>query len=761
MKVLLCMLAFSFSAFAVSSGSVATWQSFGGPAGESPRLTLLESDSHHMLVEITVPGFSLYDFPAGGSTWDKAELPGYYSQGDAGLPDLPSVTELFALPYGTEAVVTVESVTSTTYSNMDVLPRQTPEIDMDHAPFPFIMNDEFYGGTSTYPAVWATTDQEGGWAGLNVARLVVNPLRYNPATATLEAASSITLRVDFTGFPTDLSLPVVSSMVPAMERSVLNWDVFEAAADPMDGSRDDGVEYIFVCTEDNVDWVSELFETHHYLGLHTRIETLTAPATAVQIKNAIQADYVAGVTRFACVVGTYNEMPSYDYGTCVGDYYFSLMDAGNYPDLAVGRLTGDSVKIVHQVEKIIDGYMDYDFSRSNTPGIIPSETVLAAHEEDYPGKYTLCCNQVALYPYSLCDVTFTKIFPPEGGTRQDVVDAIEDGIGTVGYRGHGSRSAWQWSPGWLSSTIYALTNTYMPPVFNIACENGSYETPTTCISEAWQWADCGASGNLGATTASYTVPNHDYMKRIYRAMFDEGNFRVCEAIMVATDYVLTYHGALGLSNAKMYIWFGDPAMEVWSFDTAGQPGELEISHPLNILPGSQDITVTVTDGGSPVEGVNVTFTDGVDNYGSGMTFYEETTTNSSGEATVNVTVPASGNVYMGAFLHNYRYDIKWVLIGSGVGDTPEPGPSLHFNGILPNPVSTEASIGFAVPSGGAVRINVYDVSGRIVETVFDGQLDAGTHSVEWNPGNGLSSGVYFVRLDAGQGSVTARAMVIR
>lgn len=765
MMEMICMR-FLFSAFIVTAfafatgpGSVSSWQSFGGSAGEIPEVTVLESDSYHMVVEVNLPGFNLYDSPAGGRIWNSVELPDCYSQGPVGLPDLPSVTEMFALPFGTEAVVTVGGVTSTVYANMEILPRQTPEMDSES--FQFVISEDFYLNGESYPSSWANIDNEGSWSGLNVARLVLNPFSYNPSTGNLEVVNSITLRIDFEGTASHMAGPVNPSMVPAMERYVLNWDVFEITANPIDVSRDDGVEYIFVCTEDNVEWVSELFETHHYLGLHTVVETLAAPATCTQIKSAISSNYHSGVTRFACIVGTHDEMPSYSYAGVEGDYYYALMDAGNYPDISVGRITGDSAQIVHQVEKIIDGYADYDFSVLRTPGIIPSETVLAAHQEDYPGKYTLCCNQVAGYSYSLCNITFTKVFPDEGGTRNDVIDAINGGVGTVGYRGHGSFYSWQWSPGWVPSIVYALTNSYMPPVFNIACNNGMYQYGTTCLSEAWQWAENGASGNLGATRSSYTEPNHDYMKQIYIALYDTGTYRVCEAIMEATTYTIIQHGGLALTNARCYMWFGDPAMDIWTFDSAGQPGELNISQPAIILPGNQDITITVTDNGSPVEGVNVTLTDGVDNYGGGMTFYEEGTTNSSGEVTINVTVPSSGTVYTGAYLHNYRYDIKWVTIGTGIEGSSGNSTVLHLGNPSPNPVTAATSLAFGVPAGGSVRISVYDVAGRMVETVFDEQVEGGTHSVEWNPGRSVSNGVYFVKLDTEDGSVSRQVMVIR
>ena len=652
------------------------------------------------------------------------------------------------------------------YYDIEILPRQTPEIDMAHEPFAFRINEEFYSGSEIFPTSFASVDNEGVWSGLNVARLVINPFRFNPEAGELEVVQSITIRIDFEGFPGELANPVNPSMIPMMKESVINWDTFENAATPLDGERDSGVEYVFVCTEDNVDWVSDLFETHHYLGLRVRVETLTSPSNPVLIKAAITDNYDSGVTRFACIVGTHPELPSYQYsgpfGDFFGDFYYAcLTGSDSYPEIGVGRLTGDSAQIAIQVTKIINGYMNYDFIDSRTTDIIPSETILAAHSQNYPGDYTQCCNQIAAYFYNLCNMTFTKVYPPEGGTAADVSDAINNEIGTVGYRGHGGVTYWSWSPGWDASHIDALTNTFMPPVFNIACWCGHYETSATSLSEAWQWAEHGASGNLGATDPSYTYANHDYMKQIYIALYDTGIFRIGEAINASAVYIINEHGSYGIHNAECYIWFGDPAMDTWTFDTAGEPGALEISAPSNILPGNQDITITVTDGVSPIEGANVTITDGVDNYGPGMTCYEEGTTNSSGQITLNITAPASGMIHIGAFLHDYNYDIIWILIGTGIEDTEGPTPIFTFDHPSPNPINVSASIGFSIPSAGRVELTVYDVSGRMVETILNGSLDSGNHSIQWTPGSQIANGVYFISLTTEGGTLTRQAMVIR
>jgi hypothetical protein len=760
MKITCFILLLSVAAsFASGVGDASSWQSFGGSTGEVSEVTVLESDQNHMVLGISIPGFWLYDSPAGSRIWNSVELPNFYSQGRVGLPDLPSVTKMFALPFGTEAVITVEDVNSTVYENMEILPRQTPEIDMDHDPFPFVISEEFYLSDGSYPSSWVNLDNEGIWSGLNVARIVVNPFSYNPSTGNLEAASSITLRVDFEGTASHLADPVNPSMVPAMEQNVINWDVFKYEADPIDGSRDAGVEYVFVCTAASADWVSELVETHHYLGLHSRVETLVAPATTDAIKTAITDNYDSGVTRFACIVGTNDELPSYVWSGKTGDYWYACcVGTDNYPEIAVGRLTGDSAQIVHQVDKIIGGYMDYGFDERYTPDVTPSEAVLAAYNRS---DYIACCNEIASYAYSFCDITFTKVYPPNPYNAAVVSDAINNSIGTVTYRGHGDVTVWTWSPGWSATNINALTNTFMPFVFNIACYCGSYTGSGTCLAEAWQWATCGASCNLAATDPSFTDTNHTYIKEIYKAIYDTGIFRVGEGINVSTVIIINQFGTYGIANARMYIWFGDPAMDTWTFDTVSEPGILQISPPASIPPGNSDVIVSVTDDGSPVEGVNVTLTDGVDNYGDGMTFYEEGTTNSSGEVSINITAPSTGIVHIGAFLHDYRYDISEVVIGTGIAGSEGTSSVLSLESPYPNPVMENASLGFSVPAAGRVKLAVYDVSGRMVETILDGTVESGNHSMTWAPGAEIASGVYFIRLSTESGTLTRQAMIIR
>jgi len=761
MKFFFLLLTVTAMCFAAGVDNTAVWHSLGGSHGSNPDITVVESGLTHLILEIEIAGFHSSEYSAGGSIWNKIGLPECYYQGELGSPGLPAIPVMFALPFETNASVTVVDIQTLSCGNFTVLPAQTAEIDMIHAPYAFRINDDIYQSSETYPAETAYVDNEANWAGLNVARLVVNPFTWNPVSGHLDAASSITVRIDFEGSPGIIAAPVNPGMIKAMENSIVNWGVFETYTQPTDGSRN-GVEYVFICNDDNVAAVENLIRTHHITGLQCTVEILPNPATTSAIKTAITDNYDTGVTRFAMIVGTHSEMPSYSWGGQLGDYWYACLLGGDLmPEIAVGRLTGTSAQIEHQVDKIISGYMEYNFDDGNETGIIPSETVLAAHSEQYPGKYTQCCNEIAAYPYSLCDITFTKVYPPEGGTAAMVSNAINNGVGTVGYRGHGDVTYWSWSPGWNASNINALTNTFMPPVFNICCYSGAYTSGSDCLAESWQFATNGASGNLAAIDPSYTDANHDYMKQMYIATYDSGVFRMGESIMLATVYIVNHHASFGEANAKMYVWFGDAAQDIWTFDTADEPLSLDISAPGQINPGTQDVTVTVTADGAPVENVLVTLTNGCDIYTDEMTFYEQGTTDSNGEATINITVIEDDIVYAGTYLHDYHYDMDSILVMTGIENAGSLVADFEVGVITPNPVSATASLSYTLSAGGMVDIAVYDIAGHRVQTILSDEIIAGEHTLVWNPDESISSGVYFIRFTNEANIVSRRALVIR
>ena len=103
---------------------------------------------------------------------------------------------------------------------------------------------------------------------------------------------------------------------------------------------------------------------------------------------------------------------------------------------------------------------------------------------------------------------------------------------------------------------------------------------------------------------------------------------------------------------------------------------------------------------------------------------------------------------------------------TGVMPSAEP----RGNGIpqlqsRPNPFARGTSITFALTLPGPVRVAIYDLAGRSIRMLADGQYEAGTHELRWDgtdtSGRRVRDGVYFCRLDAADQHQSRRLMLLR
>jgi hypothetical protein len=78
----------------------------------------------------------------------------------------------------------------------------------------------------------------------------------------------------------------------------------------------------------------------------------------------------------------------------------------------------------------------------------------------------------------------------------------------------------------------------------------------------------------------------------------------------------------------------------------------------------------------------------------------------------------------------------------------------------PNPFNASTTIRFVLPEPQVVKLKVFDLLGRQVQTLIDEYKRAGVHTVIFDA-SGLSSGVYFCRLQAGEMVETRRMVLLK
>jgi flagellar hook assembly protein FlgD len=82
----------------------------------------------------------------------------------------------------------------------------------------------------------------------------------------------------------------------------------------------------------------------------------------------------------------------------------------------------------------------------------------------------------------------------------------------------------------------------------------------------------------------------------------------------------------------------------------------------------------------------------------------------------------------------------------------------------PNPFQGTTSVRFGLAHAARVRLELFDLAGRRVRTLIDGDLEAGAHATTWDGrddhGASVRAGVYFVRFVAPGKSLHARVVAL-
>lgn len=131
------------------------------------------------------------------------------------------------------------------------------------------------------------------------------------------------------------------------------------------------------------------------------------------------------------------------------------------------------------------------------------------------------------------------------------------------------------------------------------------------------------------------------------------------------------------------------------------------------------------------------------------------------------TVFPSGEIVI---FHGVNYEYSMQVYPAPYGSS-EAQPSNHvvagnLLSIRPNPFNPQTMVSFNLPVAAPVNIRIYDLTGRLVKTLASGEfMSAGLQSWTWlgrdSQGREVSSGVYLVRLEAGQYRATGRMVLVR
>ena len=110
-------------------------------------------------------------------------------------------------------------------------------------------------------------------------------------------------------------------------------------------------------------------------------------------------------------------------------------------------------------------------------------------------------------------------------------------------------------------------------------------------------------------------------------------------------------------------------------------------------------------------------------------------------------------------------DSPLVSGGITVYNMPAVPDNYTLNQNYPNPFNPSTVIEFSVPQDQDITINIYDIQGRLINTLFDGMIESGYHNVLWNGtdhyGQTVSAGLYLYTLQGEDIGLTRKMVFMK
>jgi hypothetical protein len=549
------------------------------------------------------------------------------------------VARSIVVPDDAEMAVRVVSSHYVEFEGMKVAPSKgvmMRNVDPSTVPYSF---GSVYETDGWYPADLAYTRAPYIMRDVRGVVVVVNPIRYNPATRTLRVYDSITLEVSKVGPAKANALihrpaALNTEFRKIYERHFLNYDAISGSRYPV---VEEAGNMLVICYDDAgflaamqpfVDWKNQM-------GVPCEMVTVTdAGGTAAGIGSYIEQYYNNNGLAYVLLVGDADEVPFFTAAGGASDPTYSLITPDEYPDLFVGRFSASSVA---HVQTQVLRTMEYEMSpQAGADWYHKGMGVASNQGPGDDGEYDNV--HIDNIRADLLGFTYTEVdqIYDYTGTAADVSNGLNDGRSVINYTGHGSTISWG-STGFSNTHVNALVNDNMLPfIISVACVNGQF-TYSSCFAETWLRATNGSepTGAIAMYASSINQswnPPMDAQDEVADLLVGTSSYGIKRTFgglcYNGSSHMIDVYGNDGEDMFLTWHVFGDPSVRVMT-DT---PVALGVTHDANVDAFASTFDVTVPG----VQGALAAL------YHDG-TLYGSALTGPSGVATIDILSPLPEN----------------------------------------------------------------------------------------------------------------------
>jgi hypothetical protein len=542
--------------------------------------------------------------------FSEIHIEGTYPNGNVGEPQLPMFTRLIAIPTGATPIVTVGTHSETSYTLSDygigkVSAMQAPiRKDVEPSTVEYAYNEAAYARNSYNDDPIAMVEVLGTMRGITLGRLIVQPVRYNPATGTVKVYNDIEVNVDFQNGDAESTAEMFKNTFSPAFTSVYD-EIFNI--DMLTGGTKDAytdhpdmynapVKMLVICysgfknNSSLNSWLQWKLQKGYYVDIYYTDETGT---TAANIASFIKTKYNASVSAgnaytYLIVIGDTGQVPQYmnknidsSIGNCASDLgyasvNFSSSTSNYFPDMYYSRISVENTThLANYINKVLT-YEKYEFTDGGN--YLNNVILVGGWDSNWTSRVAKpTINYATNYYFKSSNTTYggfgsgtisatvsTSSSAGYSGTNNGVYNGINNGVCFLNYTAHGDKQEW-YQPQMTAAHVATLTNTgkYFFGVGN-CCLTGNFNNTTTtyspgssigtnaCFAETMiRVPNAGAIAYVGCSPYSYWY--EDFYWAVGAHSYSAGNYPTTSASSKGVYDVMFQDQYWNSASSLMYL----------------------------------------------------------------------------------------------------------------------------------------------------------------------------------------------------------------
>ena len=317
----------------------------------------VKSDMTSLKASFSFSGFETKELQSERGVFSMLSMPNTVIGGDEGSPQIPVVNELIAVPFGATPSIRVTSYSTTDYDLEEygihmLMPRQ-PDIRKDQRPedVPFVYNEAAYQtrGLSAEPLARVSVD--GTMRGVQVGRMSIEPVSYDPVNNKIRVFNDIEVEVSFDGADArateDMLVKTFSPYFIGIYDQLFNGRAIRDVHDDHPDLWKAPVKMLVIANRMFEECIQDWLAWKTTKGIYVDVNyTDVIGTSASAIQSFIQNKYAQDAPTFLMIMGDKDQIPASATGSatsCVTDLYYSSIDGDQYVDMFHSRFPAETV----------------------------------------------------------------------------------------------------------------------------------------------------------------------------------------------------------------------------------------------------------------------------------------------------------------------------------------------------------------------------------------------------------------------------------